>query len=506
MQLDLRKVPFGQALSRHLIFEEDDPQNRGFEKGCWLALANESNNMFGFGAGVRSAGLIRMQALVNGEAAEAELSATPAMAELKNAAGSIRFAIDGPALLLEGNGMGLKLRVRVGPGEYATKTDTGCILSLGTTRYIIEMRKGSCDVETRWNLVGLTSEPPVLTLVPENGVLEAVFWDCDTTYRKTAAAESVADAAAKAEQSFKAFCSMTHGANELYKYVLWLAQMRLQEQALVVNNKLGDVRAVTLNQNLAALAFKDPEKAFELVLSPLRLMTKNGLVPTQVRIGAIVPEATAPMWGYVLLRLNDWSAVPGEKLEECDKLLRRAVGWWETNRRTSKGEFFYAYAHESGWEHCALIPEAVPAISPDLAGWMAMNYMALQKLAETLGKSDAAEMREKAEAQIHILRGLWNGENYVCRGVAGEHVVPCSAALGLLTGLLGENLPAEIASRLEHRELSGFSKYLAGLLALRFPEKSAALAASGAENANAGTASRYDPILCAILLALEERK
>jgi len=76
----------------------------------------------------------------------------------------------------------------------------------------------------------------------------------------------------------------------------------------------------------------------------------------------------------------------------------------------------------------------------------------------------------------------------------------------LLTGLLGENLPAEIASRLEHRELSGFSKYLAGLLALRFPEKSAALAASGAENANAGAASRYDPILCAILLALEERK
>jgi hypothetical protein len=493
-------------LSRHLIFEEDDPQNKGFEKGYWLGLANESSNLFGFGAGLRPAGLIRMQATVNGEAAEANLSATHAMAELKNASGSIRFAIDGPALLLEGRGLGLKLRVRVGPGEYATRTENGCILVLGATRYIIEMKKGSCHVETRWNLLGLTSYDPELTLVPEGGVLEAVFWDCDTTYRKPAASESVSAAADKAEQSFAAFCSMTHGTNELYKYVLWLAHMQLRGQVLVVGSKAGDVRAVMLNQCLAALAFKDAERVFDMILSQLRLMTKSGLVPAQVKAGAVVPEAAAPLWGYVLLLAGDFSAVPKEKLEECDALLRRAAGWWEANRRTANGEFFYAYPHESGWEHSALIPEAVPVISPDLAGWMAFNYLALQKLAGLLGRPDAEEMLKKADAQIDILRGLWNGEHYVCRSVIGGHVAPCTAALGLLTCLLGERLPAEIKSGLKHTEPSGFSGYIAGLLALQFKEESAAWALAGAENEKAGAASRYDPALCAILLALEGRR
>jgi len=506
MQLDLKKVPFGQYLSRHLIFEEDDPLGKGFEKGCWLGLAHERSNMFGFGAGVRPAGLIRMQALVDGEAAEAELRATPAVAELKNAAGSIRFAIDGPALLLEGSGLGLKLRVKVGPGEYATRTESGCILVLGATRYIIEMKKGTCDVETSWNLLGLTSNDPVLTLLPENGALEAVFWDCDTTCRKPAAAGSVAEAAARAERSFEAFCSATHGANELYKYVLWLAHMRLQGQVLVTNSKAGDVRAVMMNQCFAALAYKDAEKAFDLLLAQLRLMTKSGLVPAQARIGAVTPEAAAPIWGYVLLQVKDWRAVPQDKLAECDALLRRAVHWWEANRRTDGGEFYYAYPHESGWEHSALIPEAVPVISPDLAAWMALNYAALEKLAELLGKSDAAEMGEKAKAQIRILQGLWDGENYVCRSAAGEHAAACTPALTLLTGLLGEKLPEEIKAGLKHRAFDGFSRYLAGLLTLQFPEEAAAFAATGAENAQAGAASRYDSALCALLLALEGRK
>ena len=39
MQLDLKKLPFGQYMSRHLLFEEADPLGRGWEKGLYLALA-----------------------------------------------------------------------------------------------------------------------------------------------------------------------------------------------------------------------------------------------------------------------------------------------------------------------------------------------------------------------------------------------------------------------------------------------------------------------------------
>ena len=33
MQLDLKKLAFGQQFSRHLLFEEADPLGRGWEKG-----------------------------------------------------------------------------------------------------------------------------------------------------------------------------------------------------------------------------------------------------------------------------------------------------------------------------------------------------------------------------------------------------------------------------------------------------------------------------------------
>ena len=56
MQLDLKKLPFGQYMSRHLLFEEADPMGRGWEKGLYLALAAGSNSMFG-GFAMRSAGL-----------------------------------------------------------------------------------------------------------------------------------------------------------------------------------------------------------------------------------------------------------------------------------------------------------------------------------------------------------------------------------------------------------------------------------------------------------------
>ena len=44
MQLDLKKRPLGQYLSRHLLFEEWDPQGKGWAKGLYLALAQETSS------------------------------------------------------------------------------------------------------------------------------------------------------------------------------------------------------------------------------------------------------------------------------------------------------------------------------------------------------------------------------------------------------------------------------------------------------------------------------
>ena len=502
MQLDLKKLPFGQNMSRHLLFEEWDPQGRGYEKGYWLALASESSSMFG-GTVERAAGLIRVKALADGAEQPAEITATPAMAALSAPGGSIRFAIDGSALLVEGEGLGLQLTVKLGHGETVIKTDEGCVLNMGATRYIVEMKQGSCSIEVGWDLVGLHSTDPVLTLTPADGKLEAVLWDSDAAFTKHPIAANAAEAGKKAEAAFEAFKAGVRGTNEIYAYVLWLSYMSLQGQALVMSNKIGDVKALMRNQNLAALAYKEAEPVFDLVLAQLRLMTAGGLVPAWVKGSSILPEATVPLWGLVMLRASGWEKVPAAKLEETYALLTKAIGWWEANR-SKDGEFFYAYAHESGWDHCAILGGANPAVTPDLAGWMAANYAALDKLSKLLGKAE--DFAAKSAAQVEVLKSLWTGENYICRSALDASVkTPCTTALSLLTGVLGDLLPKDIAEALDAWQITGFTRVMTGLLALQCAKKSAALVAAGAEKPKAGAAAFYDPTLCAILLALEER-
>ena len=86
MQLDLKKRPLGQYLSRHLLFEEWDPQGKGWAKGLYLALAQETTSMFASTVD-RSAGFIRLEPTVNGAAAEYTVSADPSRAKIACAGG-----------------------------------------------------------------------------------------------------------------------------------------------------------------------------------------------------------------------------------------------------------------------------------------------------------------------------------------------------------------------------------------------------------------------------------
>ena len=86
MQLDLKKRPLGQYLSRHLLFEEWDPQGKGWAKGLYLALAQETTSMFASTVD-RSAGFIRLEPTVNGAAADYTVSADPSCAKSACAGG-----------------------------------------------------------------------------------------------------------------------------------------------------------------------------------------------------------------------------------------------------------------------------------------------------------------------------------------------------------------------------------------------------------------------------------
>ena len=509
MLLDLKKIPFGQHLSRHLLFREDDPLGVGREQGLYLGLANESSSMFaGFAA--RSAGFILLKPTVEGREADYSLQADPASALVDcGKGGGIRFAIDGCALLLQSDGPGLELTVRLGFGETVSRTERGYELNLGATKYVIATRKGKAELEVMWDLTALKSTDPVITLTPEDGVLDVVIWDTTGAYKLPEIAPDVDAAAKKAQAAFRAFCAkLPAGASELLAYNLWMGFQGFRGDAMVCSNKINDNRFQALHQAVSALAFREAEDVIDLLGALLKQATPGGLVPCQVKESGIVPEAAPPLYGLALSMAANLDKVPKEKLEAFYALYAPSVAWWLSNRCLPDGACYYAYPHECGWEGAAILRTGEPAVSPDLAVWMYLSLKVLSDMAVLLGRQEEAlAYAQGARKQWAVLLRLWQGGGFVCRSALTDEVQPCRTALGLVPLLLGGALPAEMRTALEARALKihGGDSLLSGIVALGAPALAARLLAQGGEKQAAPAAAAYDPARCALLLALKER-
>ena len=508
MQLDLKKLPFGQYMSRHLLFEEADPMGRGWDKGLYLALAAGSSSMFG-GFAMRSAGFIRLTPLVEGKEVPGTAEADSAEVVIRCEGGAIRLAIDGPAILLKGEGAGLKLLVKLGRGETVTRTKRGYELMMGATRYIIALKKGKADLQVGWDLEGLSSTDPIITLEPEDGVMEAVFWDTDAAYDMPEAAPDVDAAAAKARAAFEAFRASLRGKDETEAYALWLNFMACRGGKLVTANKIGNVQANAIEQALSALAFKDASPALDLIADTLKLMTPGGIVPAWVKGESSLPEAPPPLWGLVLCRVfadGGIDAVDKDKLAEGYALLTKAVEWWLKNRSLPDGSFFYAYTHESGWDGAPVLPFGQGAVSPDLAAWMAMNAGALEAMAKKLGlEKEAENWAALMQKQLAVVASLWKDGKFVCRSALTGDEVPCPVGIGLLPILLGDAAPDAAALRAKAEKAERLPFEQAALIALECPALAKKLIAAGAEAPGTLSGGAYRPVVSALLLALEER-
>ena len=508
MQLDLKKLPFGQYMSRHLLFEEADPMGRGWQKGLYLALAAGSSSMFG-GFAMRSAGFIRLTPLVDGKEAEGAAEADPAEAVIRCQGGSIRMAIDGPAILLKGEGAGLKLLVKLGRGETVTRTKRGYELVMGGTRYIIALKTGKADLQVGWDLEGLSSTDPIITLAPEGGVMEAVFWDTTAAYDMPEVAPDVDAAAAKARAAFEAFRASLRGTDELKAYAFWLGFMDCRGGKLVIANKIGNVQANAMEQALAALAFKDASPALALISDTLRLMTPGGIVPAWVKGESSLPEAPPPLWGLALCRVfadGGIDTVEKELLAEGYALLVKAVDWWIKNRSLPDGSFFYAYTHESGWDGVPVLPFGQGAVTPDLAAWMALNAGALEAMAKKLGlEKEADNWAALAQKQLAVLASLWKDGCFVCRSALTGEEVPAPVGIGLLPLLLGDAAPDAPALRAKAAKAQRLPMEQAALIALECPALAERLRAEGPAQPGTLSGGAYRPVVSALLLALEER-
>jgi len=286
-----------------------------------------------------------------------------------------------------------------------------------------------------------------------------------------------------------------------------LGYMDCRGEELLISNKIGDVKALTRNQFLSALALKRPADVIAQICAALRMMTPGGLQPAWVTENAVIPEAAPPLWGLALEQ-SGLAGVEPAALADCYGLLKKAVGWWQRERCAADGSFFYAYSHECGWEHSPLLFRSVPVVSPDLTGWMLMNFRALAHLADVLGMGgEAAEWNALAEGQIAVLRGLWNGQRFVCHDLYDDSkTAVCTDAFNLLPLALGKELPEDIRTVLTAQtETLSVNAFAACLIALGCPSLRKVILEKDPEQARTLSGAAFDPTICALLLALEER-
>ena len=504
MQLDLKKRPLGQYLSRHLLFEEWDPQGKGWAKGLYLALAQETSSMFASTVD-RSAGFIRLEPTVNGNPAEYTVSADPSCAKIAVAGGgSLTLALDGPAILIAGEGAGLVLRIRLGSGETVRETERGKEVFMGGTRYIIKPVVGDVKLEVTWQLTALRSSDPVLTFTPANGKLAIEIIDSSSAYDYREYVHTPAEAAAKAEKAFADFAAGL--PDPLLAYDLWLGLQTRRGRRLVLGNPIRDQKAYALDQTFAALALKDAAQRMELLNALFALATPGGLVPAWAKESAIIPEAAPPIYGAALAGL-DFSGADKAELRNFRDSLAKVTEWW-FRERSAGDACFYAYPHECGLTGKPAFPAPRPCVSPDLLSYLILCCSALAEMGKALGE-DAACWTAREEKLTRALLGLWNGKSFLCRDALNGETAPAPKLLACMPLLLGDKLPGDIRKALEAAaetiDPSEYDSLLPGLAALGCPAMKAKLLAAGAERADAPSAAAFDPARSALLLALQER-
>lgn len=507
MQLDLKKRPLGQHLSRHLLFEEWDPQGKGWTKGLYLALAQETTSMFASTVD-RSAGFIRLEPTEGGEAAEYTVSADPSCARIVCAGGgSLSLALDGPALLISGEGAGLILRIRLGSGETVRETERGKEVFMGATRYIVKPVAGSVKLEVTWQLTALRSSDPVLTFTPENGKLAIEIIDSNSAYQIPDHVHTPAEAAAKAAKAFADFRALLPAkADEALAYDLWLGFQTRRGRRLVLGNPIRDQKAYALDQTFAALAFRDAGERLRILSDLFALATPGGLVPAWAKESAIIPEAAPPVYGIALAGLS-FGALKKEELRRFRDTFAKVTEWW-FRERSAGDACFYAYPHECGLAGRPAFPAPRPCVSPDLLSYLILDCAALSAMGKVLGE-DVSLWTGREEKLKAALLSLWNGKAFLCRDALNGETAPAPRLLACMPLILGDRLPEDIRKALalaaEHLDKAERASLLPGLAALGCPALAKMLLAAGAERADAPSAAAYDPARSALLLALQER-
>ena len=483
---------FGHKECRHIVIDH--------EGELWLAMMPVAVGGFLTMGMSRLPGALRIEPLENGEYVPFDYTVTEAIWEISAQNGAkYRMAIDSGthAIRVTGNAP-LRLNgVETASFSTTLNTEAGVKISIGAVTYFIVAKRGTYTFDDTWELNKFHSVTPVYEVTPEGGEFELYVFDLPSDTPIPEVTKSLEECASENEAEFSSFVSSLvdvpeewNDVREKIAYPLWLGHRSFEDgRKVIVKSKYNSTVANARLMSIASLAFRDPVKALDMILS----------CPAE------------PIIGVAVQRLLDEGLLNDSRGEiyRAYAALEKMARWWIDERTVDRdGLSFYAYRFESGQERS---PEyfkvGEPVIAPDLNAYLIIVSEVLGRLAN-MEYDDGVGQKWETHARMlldRLIYELWNGEAFVGKNTYTGELSKPDASLSKVPLILGRRLPGEIIRKIGIGDVNDEEGLLlaAGLYDAGEEEKAREIALKALEEIRSGTVE--SPFFGAALLALAHR-
>lgn len=465
MKIDIKNVPFSTKGS-YMAISWCPSHFRGFEikEGLYLRSVH-GNSRFPFVA--------ELIPLVDGRPCDYEIWAEPYRLCIRMQEKMIELVFDDADTICihsSDERAGLRLDTLSARGGFdfiqpvQSGSETWYLLNSfkSYSRYMLHSDSGNMELSQTW--VEESSPDSVIDFMVSDGEMLVILQEVQdvwTNHKKDYEFEKIRDKAKKEYQLFESSMpSVPHGyegAREIAAYVNYSSFLNpkgfiKRPVMLMSKNWMSKVWSWDHCFNALALAYHQPEAAWDQFMFPFDHQSPTGRIPDSVEDSLIIDNyCKPPIHGWTLHKLKKIMKLDQQMLEEAYEKLGRYTNWW-LNYRDQDGDGLCEYTHgnDSGWDNSTAFSKLPPVITPDLAALLIVQMDELAATAQELGReSDAKVWTDRANAMLEkMLMILFDGDRPLSRQALTGDEIQTDSLILYLPVILGDRLPEHIRTYL----------------------------------------------------------
>ena len=463
--MDIHAIPFSMARSYMAISDlEENYRDGGNQAGIHLRTVR---------GGSVSTIVAQFIPLVDGKEVPYTYEASPEELVLKMQSSELHICFaDYKTLLVysKGGNTGLKLKcvpkfpffhyLYEIPCKDEMRYELNCFGQ--EVKFLIWAQNGTADMTQVWE--GCTARDNQVVFTPENGELLAVIREVFSSWDGVEIKYNYEKSLAKTAAAFDRFAKKMPSVPQRYaetarmaSYVDWSAivageQILTRDTMFMSKNWMTNIWAWDHVFNAVALAYHNPEAAWDQWMIPFDLQDSTGLIPdTTNNLKLDWNYCKPPVHGWALHRMMQVMEFSEEQLEMAYDKLGKWTEWWLNYRdRDHDGICEYYHGYDSGWDNATAFSEQPPVELPDLQTFLILQMETMAELAEKLGRQSAQKMWiQRAQDMLNaMLEHCFEDNKPIAVHASSHKKIDTRCLILYMPVMLGHRLPEKIRKAL----------------------------------------------------------